>query len=144
MIYKNVKRMKTYGKTTWFISLAALLVVAALGVAAGFQFLAFFSPGCGNDVLSEIVSPDGAHKAVIFRRDCGATTDYSTQISILPAHKPLPNQSGDVFISDFVTVQVTWSSVKSLVISYPADARVYRAAKIFHDVAITYTTIPSA
>lgn len=136
--------MKTYRNATWFISLVAVLVVAAVVVASVFQLLAFFSSGCGNAVLSEVVSPDGTRKAVIFRRDCGATTAYSTQISITSAHESLPNLAGNVFISDFVTVHATWSSMNSLVISYPADARVHRTAKTFHDIAIIYATIPGA
>jgi hypothetical protein len=49
--------------------------------------------------MSETVAPNGTLKAVTFRRDCGATTKYSVQVSILPAKKPLPNEGGNVFVA---------------------------------------------
>lgn len=48
----------------------------------------FASEMCANRVAVEAKSPDNRYKAVIFERDCGATTDFSTQVSIL-----LPSQS---------------------------------------------------
>jgi hypothetical protein len=38
---------------------------------------------CGNTILEEVQSPTGKYRAVIFRRDCGATTGCSTQVSVL-------------------------------------------------------------
>jgi hypothetical protein len=55
---------------------------------------------CANDLLTEIPSPDGALKAVVFQRDCGATTSFSTQISILWTNRPLPNETGNLFVAD--------------------------------------------
>lgn len=58
-----------------------LLAVGALAVAAiGCGGVA---DPCGNEVLSTIPSPAGGSKAVVFRRSCGATTGYSTQVSVL-------------------------------------------------------------
>lgn len=55
---------------------------------------------CGNDIYNEYLSPNGKLKAVVFQRDCGATTWFSTQISILPAHNVLGNEAGNIFIID--------------------------------------------
>ena len=33
---------------------------------------------CGNDILTETRAPDGRFKVVVFQRDCGATTRFST------------------------------------------------------------------
>src|SRR5438270_5911065 len=44
---------------------------------------------CANAQISEAVSPDGKLRAVTFRRDCGATTKETVQVSIIPAKKPL-------------------------------------------------------
>jgi hypothetical protein len=38
---------------------------------------------CGNKVLARVTAPAGQHVAVVFERDCGATTGFSTQVSIL-------------------------------------------------------------
>jgi len=40
---------------------------------------------CGNKVLARVSTPAGQHVAVVFERDCGATTGFSTQVSILDA-----------------------------------------------------------
>jgi hypothetical protein len=37
---------------------------------------------CGNYVVAEKISPDGRRKVVVFQRDCGATTGFSTQVSL--------------------------------------------------------------
>ena len=54
---------------------------------------------CGNDVIEEVVSPNGKTKALVFQRDCGATTGFSTQISILSYQARLPDKPGNVFIA---------------------------------------------
>jgi hypothetical protein len=38
---------------------------------------------CGNRVIETALAPDGKTKALVFERDCGATTDFSTHVSIL-------------------------------------------------------------
>jgi hypothetical protein len=61
------------------------------------MFLAAAS-GCMNDTHSEVLSPDARLKVVTFERNCGATTGFSTQISILDASDTLPNQGGSVLV----------------------------------------------
>ncbi len=51
---------------------------------------------CTNDILSEDVSPNGAFKAVRFRR--GVSASYSTQVSVLPSARSLENKEGNVVI----------------------------------------------
>jgi hypothetical protein len=38
---------------------------------------------CENEVFSDVPSPSGKEHAIVFQRDCGATTDFSFQVSIL-------------------------------------------------------------
>src|SRR5262245_12187443 len=73
---------------------------------------------CANAQVAEDISPDGKLKAVTFRRDCGATTKESLQVSILPAGKSLPNEAGNVFVaSGTPIVVVRWISARHLSIS---------------------------
>lgn len=44
-------------------------------------------------------SPDGQREAVMFQRDCGATTGYSTQISVLD-HGETQVGGGNAFRAD--------------------------------------------
>lgn len=72
----------------------ACMAVLLLSLAAGCN-------RCGNNEISRIPAPDGKIEAVIFERDCGATTDLSTQISILPKGASIHSSTGNAFIGDF-------------------------------------------
>ncbi len=94
---------------------------------------------CANAQVSEDVSPDRRYKAVTFRRDCGATTNYSVQVSIVPADKPLPNEAGNVFVaSGEPLVLVRWVAERHLSISAGGASGAYKAEKSFRGVQITY------
>lgn len=92
----------------------------------GFVTLNFiFSGMCGNQVVQEIASPDKKLKAVIFVRDCGATTAYATHVSVYPRnHKVASDDVGNIFWidgggpaeSDHASVE--WTSNRSLKIQY--------------------------
>jgi len=56
------------------------------------------SDACRNTVVDRALSPDGMHAAVLFERDCGATTGFSTQVSVLGRDSRVSN--GNVFIAD--------------------------------------------
>ncbi|MGH9792758.1 MAG: hypothetical protein ACRD5W_16245 [Candidatus Acidiferrales bacterium] len=116
-------------------------------------FLLYLASACGicsNDVAWESTSPDGKLKAVIFMRNCGATTDFSTQVSILESSATLPNDSGSIFIADadhgavlvnrkgIMDVRLTWKSQHRLVISYPGRARIFEQENVVRGVAIRY------
>jgi hypothetical protein len=55
---------------------------------------------CGNQVTQEVSSPSGNYRAIVFEFDCGATTGFSTQVSILPANKKLKNETGNIFAAE--------------------------------------------
>ena len=69
-----------------------LIAVLAIGLAECGE------AGCGNRVIEDLPSPDGRYHAVVFV-DCGATTDFSTQVSVLPAGEAA-SDGGNVFIVD--------------------------------------------
>jgi hypothetical protein len=82
-------------------SLWALGIIAVVVLAFG---LIFDKVGerlmCGNEVIQTLPSQDQHHSAVLFERDCGATTGFSTQISVISSESSLPNEAGNVFIAD--------------------------------------------
>jgi hypothetical protein len=57
------------------------------------------SDTCKNEVKQSLMSPSGKLSAVVFSRDCGATTGFSTQVSIIPAGRSVPNEAGNTFIT---------------------------------------------
>ena len=81
---------------------------------------------CGNSPSRTVISPDGRLKAVVFERDCGATTGFSMQVSVLGAKDRLPNKSGNVFVDgDNAPVTVAWASANNLTVRYNPQARVF-------------------
>jgi len=101
-------------------------------------------------MLEAIKSPDGNLQAVIFRRDCGATTDYSTQVSIISVNAKLPNKSGNVFVVDTdhgnapeqegggPKVKAERLDNKSLRISYDPRSRVFLEEEKQSGIRISY------
>jgi hypothetical protein len=104
--------------------------------------------GCGNQVLQTIYSPDRKQKAVVFERDCGATTDFSTQISILPAGGRFSAGAGNAFVADTdhgrapagpgggPKVEVTWDGSTRLLIKRHPEARIFLARRRVEGVRI--------
>src|SRR5207237_3445527 len=105
---------------------------------------------CTNDLVSEIRSPDGARKVVVFQRDGGATTAASIQASVVAVDAPLPSTSGNLFVADSdygkapVTasgapeLQVAWSSPREVVLHHDPRARVFKSADRVDDVRASY------
>ena len=77
-------------------NLIIILVISAVILFKSCSYL--LSDMCANQVHSETTAPDNSLKAVTFQRDCGATTGFSTQISIINEGSSLPNEKGNVFI----------------------------------------------
>lgn len=75
---------------------------------------------CSNEIVKELISPDNKTKVILFQRDCGATTDFSTQISIISAHEDLPNDGGNIFVTEGHPnendIEITWLSPTKLAI----------------------------
>lgn len=106
---------------------------------------------CGNNIIQEIPSPDGRFKAVIFERNCGATTGFSTQVSILPSQHILGGESGNVFVVDDgnhktvlrgrgngPSVWAKWLNSNHLEVIYARHARTFAMKKQLRNITIAY------
>jgi hypothetical protein len=84
-----------------FTKAIMVLAMCLLGIIGMGYFVldSMFSGMCGNEQYTTLFSPDKAHKAVVFQRDCGATTGFTTQVSVLDADQELENESGNVLVS---------------------------------------------
>ncbi len=115
-----------------------------------FFFVACNHDPCGNEELQAVISPGGTRKAVVFQRDCGATTGFSTQISILPVNEKLPKEGGNTFIADTdhgqapsglgggPEVNLEWANEREFVVKYDKRARVFRSEQLVDGVRIRY------
>lgn len=141
--------MRTYQK----------ILLGAVGVAAGtaVAFAAWLTwmvytlgSTCANQPLAEVPSPGGARKVVVFQRDCGATTGFSTQASVLPADGELPDDGGNVFVANTdhgaapsgpgggPAVDAAWLAENRLLIRHHPRARVFRAERRIGAVEVRY------
>jgi hypothetical protein len=75
------------GKVSVAVFLVACIPLTALG--------SFLNTGCGTSDVSEFMSPDGKHKLLVYNADCGATTDFSFNVSLLGAKEKLPRGGGN-------------------------------------------------
>ena len=107
------------------------------------------SDQCANTIVSKIDSPDGAHSAVLFQRDCGASTGFSTQISIID-RGAAPSGSGNTFRADDdhgaaragdwggSWASATWLAKDRLLIRYAHKSRIFEQASEVDGVHVTY------
>lgn len=122
--------------------LLALLLVPLL---AGCDILG----GCTDEVVRAVTSPDGLHDAVLFQRSCGATTAFTTQISIV-AHGAAPEGGGNVLIADGdhgkaadtlwhgPWAGIGWLAADRLLVVYDPDARVFSQSRTAEGVAVVF------
>ncbi|MBQ1497088.1 MAG: hypothetical protein IIZ38_02120 [Sphingomonas sp.] len=107
------------------------------------------SDGCRNEIVARADAPGGALSAVLFRRDCGATTGLSTQVSILPGGEA-PAGRGNVFIADSghgtprrsgwggPWAQARWLGAGHLEVRYAPGSRIFLKREAVPGVRISY------
>lgn len=94
---------------------------------------------CRNEPVTIVPSPSGAARAVVFHRNCGPTTEFNTQLAVLPRSAGQPNIPGNALIlGGDVPLKVRWDSETALTVSGLGTARVFKQNQAAADVAITY------
>ena len=120
--------------------------------AAGLIALSGCSDGCGNSPISRADAPDGLHSAVMFQRDCGATTGFSTQISVLKQAQE-PSGGGNTFRADAdhgaaavgdwggPWAEMRWLAPDHLLVRYAAKSRLFEQQREVSGVTISYQQV---
>ena len=137
-------------KKAWLILIGSLVSLVTILTLFTYTIQIAFDGMCGNKFLSEKSSPDRIYRAVVFQRDCGATTGFSTQVSILKAEERLPNQSGNLFIADTdrgkapsgigggPDVRISWIDPRSIRLIHHKNTRVFLANPRVAEVSAKY------
>jgi Family of unknown function (DUF5412) len=126
-------------------------LILFVGIFVGMLFMVF-SPDemCGNHLVQQSLSPNKNLKVIIFSVDCGATTGFSTQISVVNSDYILEkNEKGNVFIADddhgksktngeIIDLNVKWVDNDNIIIEYDKNARVFKDKSSKKGVNITY------
>lgn len=109
------------------------------------------SDACQNQIISESISPDHEKSVVLFQRDCGATSAFTTQISILPPGEK-PEGTGNVFVADDnhgaapagswggPWVSVKWLDSNHLQVTYAKGSRVFDKTESIGGVTVSFVS----
>lgn len=129
------------------VLIVGLLCLAVLALLLSWRFIRFvvvllMSSPCGNDIVQEAIAPDGTRRAVVFQRDCGATTGFSTQVAVVWGSGGLPDAPANVFIAeghpDSTKTYVRWLNSATLMIGTNAPADAHKAERHLNGVSVTY------
>jgi hypothetical protein len=143
---KQGSRRRLIRVTAIAVGVLGLLAVLTLG----FLSRVHWEFNCENSPLHESLSPDGARKIVVFERSCGATTDFSTQASLLKSDQALPPAAGNLYIADTnhgtassgpgggPALKIRWKSPRAVILTSAAGARVFLARQRIEDVQVEY------
>ena len=105
---------------------------------------------CGNHLIESKYSPNKKFKVLVFSRDCGATTGYSTQISILNSKDNLEeNDTGNIFVAgdnngkanligEIIYVKTKWLNNENLIIEYDEKAQIFKNEKAENGIKVIY------
>ena len=132
------RHFKRQPKVIILIFIAPIII----GIVAAIAYPIFsekFDLGlCSTDPIYSQVSPTAKMRVVGFYYDCGATTGYSTQVSILPVNEPI-NDSGNVLVTDGKNqIGLKWLSDKELLIEDTKELKVYKKLHKYNGVTIVY------
>ena len=126
-------------------SILALALLPALSAGQG-------SAACHNDVVKRIDAPGGERSAVLFQRSCGATTDLSTQVSVVSVGEDAV-EAGNAFRADTdhglavpapwggPWAEAVWLSPRRLRIRHDESARIFAAEPEVANVTIEYEPV---
>jgi hypothetical protein len=125
----------------WWIAIPVVaLSVIAGGVLYVWYVLNNFGE-CGTDVRRTILSPNGKMSLVVFGRECGATVEFNTQLSIAPAGGPFSPEKNPAFFvtSGLQDVTASWlgdSAVEIAVV--PGPDKILKREQNVGDVKVVY------
>jgi hypothetical protein len=139
-----VAAVPRHGYFALVIRIALLLLLShALGAC---------DDACTNEVITRLASPDGKREAVMFRRDCGATSGYSTQISIVNIGRA-PEGAGNTFRADDnhgaakigdwggSWAEIKWLASDRLRVRYADKSRIFEQDATVAGVSVIYEKV---
>ena len=138
--------MKTWVK----VSLGCVAVLLGVPILLAVALWRMNETMCGNKILADVSAPDKQTRAVVFRRDCGVKTGFSTQVSILRGTDSLPNDPGNVFVADRLStealararrVDVRWRSAARLDVRYDARLRINVSDTLVEGIKIRFVPV---
>ncbi|WP_345294512.1 hypothetical protein [Luteimonas vadosa] len=92
-----------------------------------------------NEISQTATSPSGTLKAIVFHRNCGATTGFNTQVSIISVSGSLPDSAGNALIIDgSAPLQLQWRSESALHLAGLGSADIFKQEDSVAGVSVSY------
>ncbi len=133
------------------------LLIGILSLVAIFILtIAFiFGDSCTNQIVDIQISPDKKYQVVTFTRECGATTGFSTQVSILKANDTfdkIDEKGNTLIMSDKIQnglmdenggarIRVNWTDANKLKILYDSRTETSKRETEYKDIKVEYGQI---
>lgn len=96
---------------------------------------------CADLLKVQTESPDGRYVAVLIERDCGATTDFSSLLSLRDARLATDDRDADIVLAVAGRSDITFEWTENRVLSvHLQEEEVVRRASNWRDVRIIYLT----
>ena len=140
-------------KALRFVLAGGVVLILAIGTVAYLGLSAFERGMCGARIVRRLPSPDGRLEAVIYERDCGASTDFGTNLSVVRTGAQVGSKAGNLFVADsdhgrapldsgnVIQLSVHWIGSDSLVVRYDRRARVFQQQPGTNGVQVQYIPI---
>ena len=97
------------------------------------------APLCSNDPIHVDISPDKKNVAIAYIRNCGATTGFSTHVSILTAPGKLSDEGGNAFIiKGKHPLTLKWKRNKELTIEGSLGQQELKRLSSYRGIEIEY------
>ena len=93
---------------------------------------------CKNEVVQTTSSPSGLKQAVVFVRDCGATTGVSTQVSIVAAGVKVIGAGNALVVEGRPSIQVRWLTDSAISLSGLGPGRIFKQEPEVYGASIRY------
>lgn len=99
-------------------------------------------PECGNVILKESISPNGKKVALLFERNCGATTPFVQVVIIRDNGSDFDGNNTEDFIFTMKgqqLIEIQWENAKRLAIIRPLDKNnIFKEQKSWEGIEISY------
>ena len=102
---------------------------------------------CNNHIFQRITNNSKTLRIVKFDRGCGATTDNSIQLSVVNFNDSLPNEAGNIFISNSkvggyierdTSVLASWLNDTTVLIMHDKDLEIFKKDSLVGRTLVTY------
>ena len=118
-------------------TIVLILIVGLCAIALGL----FLSFDCEDAIKTDVKSPDGKYAATLYERDCGATTDFSTIVSLRANGDDFDGEKGRIFVVEGQPqVNLVWQASNAIRIecSQCQSKDIFKREVKWQDVNISY------